>query len=96
MGLFDKLYDASGKAIKKMQKPLIKKKVKRAIESAHDDAEGRKIKAEETLAEVRKDFENYDVNKIIGARTELRKCSEAQVVLEKEYEEMFDEKMKLT
>lgn len=92
--LFDKLYEASDKAIKKMQKPLVKKKIKRAMESAWDDAEDRKIKAEESLVKNRKNFDNFDVNEILKAKRELTKCNEAQVELKKEYLEMFDEEMK--
>jgi len=93
-GLFDKLYEASDKAIKKMQKPLVKKKIKRAIESAWDDAEDRKLKAEETLTNTRKSFDNFDVNEILKAKKEIIKCDEAQKELRKEFREMFDEEMK--
>ena len=92
--LFDKLYEASDKAIKKMQKPLVRKKIKRAMESAWDDAEDRKIKAEESLANNRKNFDTFDVNEILKAKKELTKCDEAQTELKKEYREMFDEEMK--
>ncbi len=92
--LFDKLYDATDKALKKMKKPLVRKKIKRALESAYDDAEGRKITAEESLVNGRKDFENYDVNEILRAKVEIKKTGEAQVALKKEYLELFDEEMK--
>ena len=89
--LFDTLYDATDDTLKAMKKPLVRRKLKRAIQSAFDDAEGRKIKAEETLANVRKDFENYDVNKILYAQAEIVKVNKAQKALKDEFKEMFDE-----
>lgn len=92
-GLFDILYEASDEALKAMKKPLVRRKLKRAIQSAFDDAEGRKIKAEETLSTVRKDFENYDINRILGAQAEIIKVEKAQKALKDEFREMFDEEL---
>ncbi len=92
--LFDKLYEASDEAIKKMKKPLVKKKIKRIIESAWDDAEGRKIRAEERLADNRKDFEKFDINEILKSKQEIKKCSEVQVQIKLEYKDLFGNEMK--
>ena len=92
-GLFDTLYEASDEALKAMKKPLVRRKLKRAIQSAFDDAEGRKIKAEETLSTVRKDFENYDINKILAAQAEIIKVDKAQKALKDEFRAMFDEEL---
>ena len=91
--LFDTLYEATDDAIKAMKKPLIRRKLKRAIQSAFDDAESRKIKAEETLDTVRKDFDNYDINRILGAQAEIIKVDKAQQALKDEYKTMFDEEL---
>ena len=89
--LFDTLYDATDDVLKAMKKPLVRRKLKRAIQSAFDDAEGKKIKAEESLANTRKDFENYDVNKILYAQAEIVKVNKAQKALKEEFKEMIDE-----
>ena len=91
--LFDTLYEATDDALKAMKKPLIRRKLKRAIQSAFDDAESRKIKAEETLDTVRKDFDNYDINRILGAQAEIIKVDKAQQALKDEYKTMFDEEL---
>lgn len=92
--IFDKLYDATDKALKKMSKPLVKKKIKRMIESAWDDAEGRKLTAEENLTNGRKDFDTYDINEVLKAKLGIKKCNEVQKELRKEFLELFDEEMK--
>ena len=46
MKLFDKLYNASEETVKLLNKPLVKRRVLRALEGAEDSLEGQRIEAE--------------------------------------------------
>ena len=89
--LFDTLYEATDDALKAMKKPLVRRKLKRTIQSAFDNAENDKIAAEESLHKERKNFETYDINSILAAQAKLIKIDKTQQALREEFKEMFDE-----
>ena len=91
--LFEKLYSATDDLIKKMQKPLVERKLKRKMESAWDDAENRKIQAEERINKARKNFENFDVNEILEQKKLFKQCKDLQIEIEVEFKDYFGEKL---
>jgi hypothetical protein len=92
-GIFEQLYSATEEVLKKMQKPLVERKLKRKQQSALDDAENRKILAEEKLNKARKEFDNYDINDILRAKKEIKTCEELATEIRKEYKEYFGEEL---
>lgn len=88
-GLFDKLYDASEEAIKKLSKPLVVRKLKRKLEASYDDAETKIIEAEERLQKMRIDVDSYDVAAILTQKRAVEQAKKVQKEVAAEHKEMF-------
>lgn len=87
--LFDELYDKTDEAVKKLQKPLIKRQIKRRFTSAYDDAENKKINAESRLQELRSDFKGFDLNDVLVEKQAIENAVYAQKLISAEYKELF-------
>jgi len=87
--VFDTLYDKSDEAIKALKKPLIKRKVTRALMSAYDDAENKKVDADVRLQELRGEFNNFDVNEILEQKLIIDESTNLQKLLADEYKALF-------
>lgn len=92
--LFEKLYEAGEATLKAMEKPFVEKKIRRKLEAARDDAEAKKIEAEGKLLSLRKDFSNYDINKILEQKALITKCTELMVQVSGEHMELFGEEIR--
>lgn len=92
-GIFEQLYSATEETLKKLQRPLVERKLKRKMQSALDDAEGRKIQAEERLTKARKEFDNYDINDVLRAKKEIKQCEDLVKEIKLEYREYFGEEI---
>ena len=87
--LFDRLYDETDKALQVLKKPLIKKQMKRKLATAFDSAENKIIDAETALQDLRGDFKNYDVNKVLEQNQIIDANKELQKTIAEEYLKMF-------
>lgn len=88
---FESLYSASQEAIKKLKKPLVKNKNKRAFDSAIDDAKDQQIEAEEKISKVYsviQEGETIDINELLSA-IETREKAERTVKILLEQKDMF-------
>jgi len=94
-GLFEKLYGAGKEVLDAINKPLVRKALKRKLASAFDDTIKRIATSEKELSKLRADFENYDVNAILKHRQEINDCLLIQADLKAEYKELFDAEMKI-
>lgn len=63
--LFDEIFAATKETIQAAKKTTIERKIKRKLESAYDDAEGKIIEAEEKIDTLQRDFNSFDVNAIL-------------------------------
>ena len=95
-GLFETLYAAGKDVLDSINKPLIRKELKRKLESGYDDASKRIGKAEKELSKARsaEDFEKYDLNTILKYRQEITDCKQIQTIIKEEYLELFGTEMK--
>ncbi len=91
--LFASLYNATEETVKSLKQPLVEKKIKRKLQSAFDDAEDKKITAQERLESARKEFENYDINEILRQKEVVSVCEKLQTGIKAEYAEYFGEDM---
>lgn len=82
--LFEKLFTMTEDEEKVARIPLMEKKIKRQLDSAYDDAEGKIIEAQETKNKLMKDFDNFDINAILKQSQIISACelvqSEIQVL----------------
>lgn len=91
--LFDKLFNMTEEAFQKSKIGLVEQKVKRKLEEAFDDAEARKIDAEESVLNMMKDLSTFDVNSIIRERQRITACNQVQEEIHKIFEDMFNDKL---
>ena len=91
--LFASLYNATEETVKALKQPLVEKKIKRKLQSAFDDAEDKKITAQERLEKARKQFEDYDINEILKQKEVVSVCEKLQDGIRNEYSEYFGEEM---
>jgi len=86
--LFEKLFTMSDEDKATAKLPLIEKKIKRQLDSAYDDAEGKIIEAQERKENCMKNFEQFDINAILEANQRINACKTVQddiKALHKEY-----------
>jgi len=91
--LFDKLYEKADEAIKLLKKPLVKKQVKRKLATASDSAENKIIDANVTIQDLRADFANFDVNKILEQQLIIEENQNLQKKISEEYSNLFGKSM---
>lgn len=97
--LFDFLYDATEEALRKVKKPIARRKMKRIFQGAYDAAENEKISRQEELDALRKkfvDFTGTDVNRVIELKFEIKKLEEQQDIIRDEYLVMFGKELVVT
>lgn len=95
--LFDSLYDATEEVMRKMKKPLARRKMKRLWQGAFDAAENEKISRQEKLTELRKKFQDFtgdDVNAVIELKHEIKKLEAQQDIIRDEFKIMFGQDLK--
>lgn len=93
-GLFKKLYGATDDAIKASKRGLVEKKLKRTIESARDNAEDRKLNAEEQLDKLARNFDNFDINAYLEQKRMIASCEKVSADIADVYLEFFGETIK--
>jgi uncharacterized protein YbcC (UPF0753/DUF2309 family) len=92
-GLFDSFYMASKELIQQLQKPLVRNKIKRKLQTAFDDAESKINEALIKLNKSREDFENYNINTILEQKAIITQCKSLQEQIKQEYQELFAKEM---
>ena len=90
-GLFDKLYDASKEVKKAIKKPGKIRKLKRALESAYDDALKQRDEAIDSMDTEREKLEEMDINTVIKLKATAKKASETMELIKDEYFVQFGE-----
>jgi len=91
--LFDRLYSATKETIKAAKKPTVRKRIKRKLNSAHDDAEEQIIDLEAEVDGLRRNFDKYDVNKIVDNQSKIKKLKLIQKLIESEHYNLFNERI---
>ncbi len=91
--MFEKLFTMSKEDVKKSKIPLVEKKIKRQLDSAYDDAEGKILEAEEAQEVLLKDFENFDINAILTAIETINACKAVQKDISDLYKLYFGEEL---
>lgn len=94
---FDQLYSASAEILKSVNKPLVKKSLKRKFESARDNAISSHIEAVEKLSKEREkintDPEKYDINTVVELRQTAQDAKNTIKHIADEYLHMFGESL---
>lgn len=93
MKLFDRLYEGGKEVIKKMQKPLAEKKLKRRFESFIDGCDDRINEIDLELHNMQTNLDsldNYDLNRVCKLELERKQAKENKKIIEKHYKEMFE------
>ena len=89
--LFEKLFTMSEDEEKVAKIPLVEKKIKRQLDSAYDDAEGKIIEAQERKNKYMKDFDNFDINAILKQSQIITACKEVQSEIKDLHRDYFGE-----
>lgn len=89
--LFEKLFTMSEDEEKVAKIPLVEKKIKRQLDSAYDDAEGKIIEAQERKNKYMKDFDNFDINAILKQSQIITACKEVQEEIKALHRDYFGE-----
>ena len=87
--LFEKLFTMSDADKKNAKLPLLEKKIKRQLDSAFDDAEGKIIEAQERKETCMKNFEQFDINSILEANQRIQACQSVQDDIRSLYKDYF-------
>lgn len=87
--LFEKLFTMSDTDKKNAKLPLLEKKIKRQLDSAFDDAEGKIIEAQERKENCMKNFEQFDINSILESNQRIQACQSVQDDIRSLYKEYF-------
>ena len=91
--LFDKIYGMTDEAMEIAMKPIVRTQMKGKLTSANNDATGKRIKAEASLEELRRDCKNYDINTILEQKQIISECTRLQEQIATEYKELFGKNM---
>lgn len=91
--LFDKLYGADDQTVSAEKKPLVRKALKRKFYAAFDDAEGQKLDAMTKMDNLRRNFDNLDLNAILAQRTLIDTLTKMQDSLKEEFQITFGEQL---
>lgn len=94
-GLFEKLYAAGKEVVDQLNKPFVRKALKRKLESAYDDACKKGSDAEAELNKERQNLTGYDVNKVLRLRETMCEADIIKTDLMEEYYTMFGVEMKI-
>ena len=93
--LFEKLFTMSDEDKQASKLPLLEKKIKRQLDSAYDDAEGKIIEAQERKEKCMKNFEEFDINAILEANQRMNACKSVQEDIKSLHKEYFGEDLKV-
>ena len=93
-GLFEQFYNMTDEAVKKAKGGLLKKRLKRMLESAKDDALNKKLDAEVEYEKLMKNFDNFDINEILKSKATVISCEETIENVKTVYNDLFLEDMK--
>lgn len=91
--LFEKMFTMTDADAKLSKLPLLEKKIKRQLDSAFDDAEGKIIEAQERKETCMKNFEQFDINSILEANQRIEACKSVQDDIRSLYKEYFSEEL---
>ena len=95
MSLIDKLLDGAEEVVEKAKRPFVKKKIKRSVDSAIENAEEQKVDASIELQDLRERLVKEPtnaasiLNAIIDRRTTIDAADETIKALEAEKDELF-------
>lgn len=94
--LFDSLYEKGSDIIKGLQKPFIRKQLKRKFQSAYDDALMNADTCDNEILTLRNDLQNYDLNEVIKKKAKKATYLAAAEAVKQDYKELFGEDFKET
>ena len=91
------MYEWGEQLVKKLEKPLVKRQLKRRFESFIDGCEEQVNDIDLELHNLQfklKSFEHYDLNRVCELELKKQKILETKQIAERHFKEMFDEKDK--
>ena len=91
MTLFDMLYDGAKEAVRTIQKPLVRRGLKRKFRSGFDNCQTLIDTQNSIIKDELATLEKVDINKCLQAKQTLRTLVEQQDDLKTLYKELFDE-----
>ena len=89
--LFDMLYDGAKDALKAVQKPLVRRGLKRKFRAGFDNCQTLMDAQDKIIRDELASLEQADINKCLQAKLVLRTLSEQQEDLRVLYKEVFNE-----
>ena len=91
--LFDTLYEGAEELLKGLQKPLVKRQVKRKFAASHDSLEKAKNDAEIKLQDLRKNLKDYKVDNVVEQLEIVKDAAAKQLIIQEEYKTLFGKEM---
>lgn len=95
MGIFDKMFDITIGAIKRViDKDITKRALGRRFSAAYDNCENQKMEALRDISDQEANVETFDVNAFLKAKNTVFQFERQQEWIKEEYKIFFDKEMK--